>query len=967
MTDEEKTLFGKPVDEYVKANMSRLHAVLKLSMELKGLQSYSDYRGVNRTMATFRKALNKIIQDVLYHQDISLRLGDETLLEDKFELLRDANDCFLERINSELDDAQGIRRLGTMDLPQPALTTVSASSRGNNAMVLTASRNVQKPQLFFTEKVDNSAKTPFMPIITDKPNNKKPLAIMLCITEDGKEFYSHPYELELQHWSPDERMLSTRVEPVPPSLVEATPFVMVDSADMLDRVVKDLRDCTHVAVDVEHHAFRSYLGLTSLIQISSRTKDYIVDPIKLRGQLTPLNEIFTHPMITKVLHGADHDVLWLQRDCGLYLVNLFDTHIAAVVLDFPQRSLAALLQTFCNIQADKRYQRADWRIRPLPADFIQYARQDTHYLLYIHDMLHNMLLERANDATNLIVSVYDRSIALCLQRYEKPEVTPDSYLQLYRRSRKLFNNQQEYALRQLFLWRDKVARDHDESTDFVLPRHMLLQIAEVLPKEMQGVLACCNPIPPLVKTELLNIHSIIRDARDQPLHTTVQSRVEIATIISGSRGSTYCLHDLSALEENDSKPGLLEGNNSKAQGTIFGDLFEKNKILLKETSDLFGGITKTAAALSKASEALSQWLSPFQRYRLYKDSKVKLPQFEKEQKSTKRSPQQPQQNTSSLEDERVSRVREHFLALAGPSTEGSYHRNQQPAVDQDELRVARMLAHYKSVTQSGTGSSSDGGGTPTHPSIGVEGPLPKRSVVIKTTTFEAPVSKEEGELGDDSSDSDSSYSDDSDSEFETAAPAAVSANALKEVNSNDVDSDGSSSSDDSDSNATDNDEKDSRRAPIAEREEGEVTDSSSTSDDSSEEEAEQQDDLLPEVKESSKKTSPVPEDSNEGPPRAKKMKVAHKKQATGEDRAAGADGTETVKVSNKAVKRKSGEMEVEPFNYDSANFKMFATNRSRGRGRKNQSRGRSSGGRGRGGSFSPRGGRGKGGPARGRK
>jgi len=25
------------------------------------------------------------------------------------------------------------------------------------------------------------------------------------------------------------------------------------------------------------------------------------------------------------MHGADHDVLWLQRDFGLYLVNLFDT------------------------------------------------------------------------------------------------------------------------------------------------------------------------------------------------------------------------------------------------------------------------------------------------------------------------------------------------------------------------------------------------------------------------------------------------------------------------------------------------------------------------------------------------------------------------------------------------------------------------------------------------------------------
>ena len=53
---------------------------------------------------------------------------------------------------------------------------------------------------------------------------------------------------------------------------------------------------------------------------------------------------------------------------------------------------------------------------------------------------------------------------------------------------------------------------------FVLPKHMLLQICEVLPKEMQGILACCNPIPPLVRSELLSLHNIIRSSREQVLN-----------------------------------------------------------------------------------------------------------------------------------------------------------------------------------------------------------------------------------------------------------------------------------------------------------------------------------------------------------------------------------------------------------------------------------------------------------------
>jgi len=55
------------------------------------------------------------------------------------------------------------------------------------------------------------------------------------------------------------------------------------------------------------------------------------------------------------------------------------------------------------------------------------------------------------------------------------------------------------------------------SIRYVLPNHMLLQIAESLPREMQGILACCNPIPPLVRQNLLAIHRIILEARDQPL------------------------------------------------------------------------------------------------------------------------------------------------------------------------------------------------------------------------------------------------------------------------------------------------------------------------------------------------------------------------------------------------------------------------------------------------------------------
>lgn len=132
-------------------------------------------------------------------------------------------------------------------------------------------------------------------------------------------------------------------------------------------------------------------------------------------------------------------------------------------------------------------------------------------------MLRNELLNSANGQTNILKAVFDRSTNVCRITYKKPIWSEDSYLNMYRKSQKMFNNRQLCALKELHRWRDQIARSEDDSTNYVLPNHMMLHIAEVLPKEMQGILALCNPIPPLVRANLLTIHNIIRKAMQQPL------------------------------------------------------------------------------------------------------------------------------------------------------------------------------------------------------------------------------------------------------------------------------------------------------------------------------------------------------------------------------------------------------------------------------------------------------------------
>ena len=65
-------------------------------------------------------------------------------------------------------------------------------------------------------------------------------------------------------------------------------------------MLEKLRVCQEIAVDLEHHSYRSYYGFLCLMQISTREEDFIVDTLQLRDELEELNEVFTDPNITKV-------------------------------------------------------------------------------------------------------------------------------------------------------------------------------------------------------------------------------------------------------------------------------------------------------------------------------------------------------------------------------------------------------------------------------------------------------------------------------------------------------------------------------------------------------------------------------------------------------------------------------------------------------------------------------------------
>ncbi|KAL0022532.1 hypothetical protein WJX79_009245 [Trebouxia sp. C0005] len=303
------------------------------------------------------------------------------------------------------------------------------------------------------------------------------------------------------HYTPDQLQLTP---PQAPRELEETPLTFVETLQALQSMVQHLAVAKEVAVDLEHHHYRSFQGFTCLMQLSTRQEDFIVDTLALRANLgAALTPIFADPKIVKVLHGADKDIQWLQRDFGIYMANMFDTGQASRVLDYSGHGLGYLLHHCCQVKTDKKYQLADWRVRPLPEELMLYARMDTHYLLYIYDRLKAELITLGtkvpaamtvalplNTPLGALGVTLERSKQLCLQMYEKELFTETSHE--HAMGQLVCTPEQLAVFAGLYAWRDRIARAEDESTGYVLSRNLLQKLAMQMPTSASKVKSFCN-------------------------------------------------------------------------------------------------------------------------------------------------------------------------------------------------------------------------------------------------------------------------------------------------------------------------------------------------------------------------------------------------------------------------------------------------------------------------------------------
>jgi ribonuclease D len=261
---------------------------------------------------------------------------------------------------------------------------------------------------------------------------------------------------------------------------ETDSALYLDKAATVDRFLNEIADVKELALDTEGASFHRFLDRIYLIQISTRERSAIVDPLPI-GAPARLGALLESKSVEVVFHDADYDLRLLHQDYGWHVANIFDTRIASQLLGIKSFGLAALLEQFFGVKLDKKHQRADWSMRPLTPDMLEYAAQDTRYLLQLRDHM-KLELERRGR----LHWAQEEFSRLEGTRWEAEE-SMEGFLRM--KGARELTRPELAVLRELVNWRDTVAAQLDRATFRVMGNEVLFELSRRPPQNVAALSA----------------------------------------------------------------------------------------------------------------------------------------------------------------------------------------------------------------------------------------------------------------------------------------------------------------------------------------------------------------------------------------------------------------------------------------------------------------------------------------------
>ncbi len=249
-------------------------------------------------------------------------------------------------------------------------------------------------------------------------------------------------------------------------------FVWIDEPSSLQEMIAHLWTVPAISVDTESDSLYVYYEKVCLVQFSTLDTDYLVDPLNV--DIRPLGELFASQQHQKIFHAAEYDVLCLKRDYGFTFVNLFDTMIAARLLGWRRYGLGSILEDHFDVKLNKRMQRFDWGTRPLPTSALEYARFDTHYLLALRDIQLEEIKEKGR-----LEEAYQAFQRTTRVEPTSKEFDPNAFWRI--KGARDLEPRQQAVLKEVFLFRDELARQLDKPPFKIMGNSAMLTLAQLAP------------------------------------------------------------------------------------------------------------------------------------------------------------------------------------------------------------------------------------------------------------------------------------------------------------------------------------------------------------------------------------------------------------------------------------------------------------------------------------------------------
>lgn len=302
---------------------------------------------------------------------------------------------------------------------------------------------------------------------------------------------------------------------MPPDFVPRQSIINVASTEQLNALCQQWKQCSLLAVDSEFMRTKTYFPVPALLQFNDGKASYLIDPLEL-NDLSPLKTILCDENITKTFHAGAEDLEVFGGMFDTELRSVFDTQLAAAILGHGfSLGYANLVAKLFDVELPKAETRSDWLQRPLTSAQKNYAALDVELLFPLAEQL----LQELQSSGRMPWYIQEQEQFLLGLREQQ---ALDYNFKKFKSAWK-FQPRELEIIRQLYIWRDREARNCNRPKNRVLKEATIIQLAEIKPHHISQL----RTVPDMGERSIRRYGEQLLDVIEQSVNTEENKLPEV--------------------------------------------------------------------------------------------------------------------------------------------------------------------------------------------------------------------------------------------------------------------------------------------------------------------------------------------------------------------------------------------------------------------------------------------------------